>query len=234
MDPEQIQTQTPQNKFLIPLSIVVAGAMMAGAIYFGGGKSATPTNTVADPSKIEVAKVTADEHIRGNLSADVVIVEYSDPECPFCKTFHNTMIQLMSNYGPKVAWVYRQFPIAQLHSKAPKEAEATECVAELGGNLAFWSYLDKIFVTTNSNDSLDPAQLPILAASVDVDQTKFNTCLSSGKYTDKIKTDIKAAYDAGARGTPYTVLIAKNGTKVIVNGAEPIDMVKAKIDALLK
>ncbi|MEK7227561.1 MAG: thioredoxin domain-containing protein, partial [Patescibacteria group bacterium] len=171
---------------------------------------------------------------RGSITADLVIVEYSDTECPYCKVFHKTMRDILSTYGGKVAWVYRQFPIPQLHARASKEAEATECAAELGGNGAFWNYLDKIFETTQSNDSLDPAELPKIAAAIGLDVNSFNTCLSSGRYADFITKSIEEAVKAGARGTPYSIIIAKDGTKTAINGAEPFASVKAKIDLLLK
>ncbi|MSR87845.1 MAG: disulfide bond formation protein DsbA [Candidatus Zambryskibacteria bacterium] len=228
--------QVTQNKFLVPLAIVVAGALVAGAIYFGSSTNSPQVarDNTADVSELDITPVNDRDHILGNATADIIIIEYSDTECPFCKVFHNTMKEVVRTYGNKVAWVYRQFPIPQLHSKAMKEAEAMECVAELAGNQAFWSYLDKIFVTTNSNDSLDLAQLPILAASLDIPQDKFNTCLNSGKYTDFVKKSMEEAYEAGARGTPYSVIINKNGDKDVINGAEPIASVKTKIDALLK
>lgn len=225
--------QTQPNKFLVPGAIVVAGALIALAIYSGGTKvpaSRGLTDTAAEP----LPAVTSKDHILGNPSADVVIVEYSDTECPFCKVFHNTLKEIMSTYNGKVAWVYRQFPIPQLHSRAPKEAEATECAAELGGATVFWKYLDTVFTTTNSNDSLDPAELPKIASSLGLDVTAFNSCLSSGKYADKVQKSIEEAIKIGARGTPYSVLVAKDGRQTVVNGAEPIESVKAKIDALLK
>ena len=133
-----------------------------------------------------------------------------------------------------VAWVYRHFPIKNLHSRAPKEAEATECAYELGGNQAFWNYIDKLFETTNSNDSLDPSELPKIAVAVGLDAVAFNNCLSSGKYTEFVNKSIEEAVKSGARGTPYSIIISKGGEeKAVINGAEPIEMVKAKIDALL-
>ena len=225
------------SKFLIPLAIVAAGVLVAGAIYFGAGTPKTTGNSVTEPTtaSIDVKPVTDKDHIVGSVNADLVIVEYSDTECPFCKSFQGTMKEVVRTYGGRVAWVYRQFPIVQLHSKAPKEAEATECATELGGNQAFWNYINKVFDTTNSNDSLDPAQLPKIAVSVGLDETAFNKCLSSGKYTDIIKKAIGDAVAAGARGTPYSVIIAKkDGSKTIINGAEPLAQVKVKIDTLLK
>src|SRR3989344_5485116 len=102
------------------------------------------------------------------LTVPIAIVEYSDLECPFCKTFQKTLHQIMDEYGEsgKVAWVYRHFPLAQLHTKAAKEAEATECAAELGGNAAFWKYADRLFEVTPSNNNLELSQLPVIAAEV--------------------------------------------------------------------
>ena len=229
--------QNSQNSFLIPLAIVVAGGFVAAAIYFGTGSGGSPTatiNTNNQNAEIDLVPPAEKDHIIGSRNADLVIVEYSDTECPFCKTFHNTMHQIVRDYDGKVAWVYRHFPIAQLHSKAIKESEATECAAELGGNQAFWNYLDKLFETTNSNDSLDPSELPKIAAAVGLDVNAFNTCLSSGRHTELVKKSVEEAIKAGALGTPYSVIVTQDGQKVLINGAEPIAMVKAKIDALFK
>ena len=209
---------------------------MAGAIYFGSG--AKPTTDNSQPTanaNIEVPQVTNEDHYLGSKTAKLIIVEYSDTECPFCKVFHNTLKEVMNSYGTDVAWVYRQFPITQLHSKAVKEAEATECAAELGGNTAFWSYLDEIFKTTPSNNGLDPAELPKIAGGIGLDVPSFNTCLASGRYTEKVQAQIEEAVKAGARGTPYSLILDRDGNvKGVINGAEPIESVKAKLDALLK
>ncbi len=229
---ESQQTQE-SNKFLIPAAIVVAGALIAFAVYSGGAKAPVADNQ-QPTADIKTVPVSEKDHFLGSRSAKVVIVEYSDTECPFCKVFHASLKQVMSDYNGQVAWVYRHLPIPQLHSKAPKEAEATECVAELGGNQAFWNYLDKIFETTNSNDSLDPAQLPILAKAVGVDDKAFSTCLSSGKYTAKVTASAQEGFDSGARGTPFSLIIVNGKVATTINGAEPIANVKAKIDAVLK
>ncbi len=223
----------PTSKFLVPAAIVVAGALIAGAIYAGGARPTADSRQQV--AAAQVPTVTSEDHIRGNPNAELVIVEYSDTECPFCKVFHNTLNQILREYGTEVAWVYRQFPIPQLHSRAMKEAEATECVAEIGGNATFWSYLDKIFETTDSNDSLDPAELPRLASALGLDHESFTNCLSSDRYEDRVKDSIAEAIEIGARGTPYSVIMDKDGEVLsVVNGAEPIEEVRAKLDTLLK
>jgi protein-disulfide isomerase len=196
---------------------------------------------IADPNTptagdVNIAPVTSGDRILGNPNADIVIVEYSDTECPFCKRFHQTLQQIMAEYGKdgKVAWVYRHFPIPSLHPKAPKEAEATECAAEQGGNTMFWKYIDKVYEITPSNNGLDPAQLPVIASELGLDVTAFNTCLSSGKMTAKVKAQYDEGVIAGARGTPYSVLITKDEKIPITQGALPYENMKAILDSILK
>lgn len=179
-------------------------------------------------------KVTDKDHIRGSKDADVVIVEYSDLECPFCKRFHPTMQQVVKDYGNKVAWVYRHYPL-NFHQNAQKEAEATECVNELGGPDAFWSYVDKIFEKTTSNGTgFALNQLGPLAAEVGINQQSFQRCLDSGKYKDHVKEDFDTGTKAGVSGTPNLFILSRNGKKDFIGGALPIDQVKQHIDALLK
>jgi predicted DsbA family dithiol-disulfide isomerase len=120
------------------------------------------------------------------------------------------MQKVVSTYeSGKVAWVYRHSPIDALHQKSRKEAEATECVNELGGNSAFWTMLDAIYANTPSNDGLEASKLPQLAKNAGVDVEQFTSCLTSGKYASKIESSIQDAAKAGANGTPYSLLILK-------------------------
>lgn len=174
------------------------------------GASSNNANAYKTPSpEITLKEVSGDDHIIGNPNADIVMVEFSDTECPFCKRFHETLHQVIDNYGKdgKVSWVYRHFPIDQLHEKARKEAEATECAYELGGADAFWSYIDSIYAKTPSNDGLDVAELPKTAQEIGLDVAAFNTCLASGKHAEKVEADYQDAAAAGGRGTPYTILV---------------------------
>jgi protein-disulfide isomerase len=120
------------QKLGVPIAIVIAGALIAGAVYFSNG-SAPAGGGQRQPGQVleKIDGVRNDDHIIGSREAKVVIVEYSDTECPFCKMFHETLHQIVSEYEPnEVAWVFRHWPIPQLHPKAMKEAEALECAAE--------------------------------------------------------------------------------------------------------
>ena len=238
MEPEK-----RKRDYILPASILIAGLMVTVALVYNTGKK-TETQAVNPaesagtnaqlPTPNNMKPVSQDDHIFGNPNAPVKIVEFSDLECPFCKVFHATMRQIIQTYGDKVAWIYRQFPIPQLHPKAPHEAQAAECVAKLGGNDKFWAFIDKVFEITPSNNGLDPAQLPKIAGDIGLDVTQFNSCLASTYGQDRIQNDTADAGNSGARGTPYAIVINSSGKKFVVNGALPFDQVSAIINTALK
>lgn len=233
----------------VPMAIIIAGALVAGAVYFSNGGGTSTNNKVTDtpagntdttaaaparpaePTIGEVREVTKDDHIRGAQDAAVTVIEYSDLECPFCKRFHPTMQQLLEEYPNDVRWVYRHAPLVQLHSKAPKQAEATECAGEQG---RFWEMTDKIFEVTPSNDGLNMADLPMLAQEAGVPNIQqFESCLDSGKYAQRVEDDLTDAENAGMRGTPYSLVISSDGEKLPINGAQPYESVKQVVDQAL-
>jgi len=178
--------------------------------------------------------VTPRDHIRGNPAAPVKLVEFADTECPLCKRFHPALQRVVDDYPGKVAWVFRHFPIAEIHPKAPKEHEATECAAELGGEPAFWAYLDRLYAITPSNDRLDPAELPRIAQHVGLDRAPFEQCLRSGRHAARVAEDVADALAAGAPGTPYSVIVAPNGRTYAVVGAQPYAALRLVIDIALE
>lgn len=238
-DTETSEPVSQKKKSLTPLAIVVSGILISAAIMYSSGKgSPGPEARSADPpaeedrgSLEEMTPVSKDDHIRGSLEAPVKIVEYSDTECPFCKRFHVTMKQLMEKYvkDGTVAWVYRHYPIDAIHPKARKEAEATECAGEIGGNDTFWAYLDRLMEVTPGNDKLDPAELPKIAQYVGVDTKKFNECLASGKYAEKVEGHVENALATGGRGTPWSIVVGPNGKKYPLSGAQPASAVEQLI-----
>ncbi len=251
---EQIVSSNKKiGNYLTPISIIVVGILIASALYFrdnsivsnsGKGKDLV-NDAISKPAVIDVKDIRDTDHIRGDKNAKIVLIEYSDTECPFCKVYHQTMKKVFTEYGQdkKIAWVYRHFPISYgenpLHKKASKEAEATECAAELGGADMFWKYIDELYATTPSNDGLDLTQLPIIATKVGLDKAKFQTCLDSGKYASKIKEEYEAALKAGAKGTPYTVIKFEKEFIPLLNnngeglGALPYDILRQIIEQLL-
>ena len=228
------------EKLSVPIAILIAGVLIGGSLYYSNVKSAEKMANVAKTGAIPNSRtgmrpISADDHILGNPDAPLIVVEYSDTECPFCKEFHKTMRKVMDEYGKagRVAWVYRHFPISSLHPKARKEAEALECANELGGVNKFWEYTNLVYETTPSNNNLDPAELPKLATQVGLDSKAFNDCLASGKYAVKVEADYQDAIKAGGKGTPTSILVTRDGTTTLVAGAQPYANLKTTIDALL-
>jgi len=200
------------NVLYTSLAIIVAGALIAGAIYFTKTSPGNPVNNTQTITQSPRA-ISASDHILGNPDAEIIVLEYGDTECPPCKTFDTTMKQVIDKYAKsgEVAWVFRHMPIVGLHSKAPKEAEATECAFEQGGNTGFWNYLQKIYEITPANNGLDPAMLTTIAKDQKLDVAKFTECLTSGKYTSKVSADYADGLIAtGNRpGTPFIRMITK-------------------------
>lgn len=225
------------KELMMPGAILFGALVIAGAVVYGDDiKEKMQTRqpraqeqgggNVAD-SGVDVP-VSDSDHIRGNANAQVTIVEYSDLECPFCKRFHETMKQVLAEYGDKVRWVYKHFPLDQIHPKADKEAEAAECAGEQGGNNAFWAYVDRIFEVTPSNNGLDPALLPQIAQDFGLDKDKFESCLASGRYAEFVEAQFQEGMRLGVNGTPGSFV---NGEPV--RGAIPFEALKGIIDAQL-
>lgn len=225
-----------------PNAIIIAGIIIAGAIIFtnsykSSGESAVK-NLAQNPNAGIVANVTPPQqgdHVKGDLTkAKVVLIEYSDLECPFCKRFQPTANEIVSQYGDKVALIYRHFPLDSIHKKARKEAEASECAFEQGGDSAFFKYIERLYEITPANDGLDQAELPKIAKEIGLDVSKFNACLSSGKFATIIEEQLQSGIKAGVTGTPTTFVLNQKGTQESIVGAQPIETIKQTIDRLLK
>jgi len=236
------------QRLAIPIAIVIAGALIAGALFLMQGGQNQSGGAPIGQELQEISGIQSDDHILGNPQADVVIVEYSDPECPFCQQFHTTMHRIINEYGEsgRVAWVYRHFPLSQLHPKAPKEAEALECAYEQGGDEAFWAYTDRLYEITPANNGLDigvyntpgtasgtnAGQLTEIASYVNLDTEAFESCLSSGRYAARVQRDLNEVVAAGGLGTPHSFVLI-DGEQVPVEGAQPYEVMKGLVDTLL-
>ena len=245
----QNQNANQNTKILIVLLLVASffiGALTTKVSYLEKGvpigteaknnaPGPNPTSVPAPQAAAANPKaVTNSDHITGNKNARVTLIEYSDFECPFCKTAHPTMKEILKTYGDKIRLVYRHFPLS-FHVNAQKEAEAAECVANLGGNDKFWNFVDAIFERTTSNgtgfalDKLGP-----LASELGINQAEFQTCLDSGKYEKLVKDQTAEGTTAGVSGTPTTFLVDAKGNSQSIVGAQPLEAFKTAIDQALK
>ena len=235
----------PLNAQTLLVVLLIAVSFFTGYLFFkvqnlekgtaGSDQAPAPDQQAAPALNLDAMPVVTDkDHIRGSKDANLVLVEYSDFECPFCKRFHPTMQQVLEEYGNKVAWVYRHFPLS-FHQNAQKEAEASECAAEQGGDDVFWKFTDAIFERTESNGTgFALTALKPLAEELGLDGEKFQQCLDSGKYANLVKEQMDSGTKAGISGTPGTIIVAKGGKKDLINGAVPFEDVKTQIDALLQ
>ena len=235
----------------ILVGVLVVAVFVIGTLYFkvktlekDKGKQLTQQNEVTKVQapgqpKIETADnvlpVAPDDHIRGDKTAQIALIEYSDFECPFCKRFHSTAQQVVDEYAGQVMWVYRHFPLV-FHQNALLEAEASECAAELAGNEGFWKYADMIYERTASNGtSFTKEQLVELAVEQEIDKTQFSNCLQSGRHTQAIKDEMDAGAQAGVTGTPGNILLnTKTGATRLISGAVPFEELKKTIDEMLE
>jgi len=185
----------------------------------------------------KVRRVSASrDHVYGNPNAPVSLIEYSDFECPFCKRFHATANEIVDAYGGKVNWVYRHFPLSMHNPGAQKEAEASECVAQLGGNDAFLKFANAIYARTKSNGNGFPLdQLVPLGKEIGLDEKQLKECIDAAKYASRVQEDLDEGIQVGITGTPANFLLRNDTGEVILKvGAQPSDAIKPDIDKLLR
>lgn len=239
---EHNETQKKSKRdFLLPASILIAALLISGAVFYNAGKSNSANknnggNEVVEQesgSAKDVQPISRKDHKLGSDDAPIKIIAFTDLECPFCKEYHLVLKQVMKEMPGKIQFVLRNFPLTSLHKQAKQEAVASECVADLGGEDAFWNFVDKIFDSTKSNDGLDLTLLPTFATQVGVDKADFEKCLTSGKFDDLIASNIEDGNKSGLRGTPYSVVIAPNGQYIPLSGYMPADQFKQALENIL-
>lgn len=215
------------QKLSTPVAIIIAGFLIMVGIFASGGVSKGKVDTnvkgndIQAPTNVSLNPVSASDHILGNLqTAKITIVEFSDLECPFCKTFHNALHASFDKYPGQIAWIYRHFPLDNIHPKTRMEARASECAASIGGNDAFWKYIDLVFATTPANNGLDANLLPVFASKIGLDKVAFASCLASTKFDEVVQSQYEDGVNAGVAGTPHSIVIMPDGSQIPIKGAD--------------
>lgn len=190
----------------------------------------TPQNTPAAAVTPGPVTIDVDDNpAKGPADAKVLIVEFSDFQCPYCARFtQQTLPSILSEYSDRVRFVFMNFPLTSIHPDALKAAEASECAYDQG---AFWEYHDLLF---QNQSALDVESLKSYAASLGLNTNEFNDCLDSGEKTDDVEKDMTAAQKAVQEanldrfGTPAFFINGKH-----FGGAQPFEAFKQVIDAAL-
>lgn len=234
MHPENGKKKIPIS---IPAAIITAGVLIAIALILGRDSGTAPAMRKGiqknDAVEQPLAPVTlrTDDPLRGDQKASIVVVEYSDSDCPFCQRFHETMKEVVATSKGTVAWVYRYFPLS-IHPNAKNEAIALACVKNIGGNEAFWNFLDTVIDITLTPEK-SASMLTTLAKEQKIDSALFATCLANPSIAKMVDDQSTEAQALGARGTPFSVVFnTKTGAQKVIPGALPIEEVQKIIASL--
>ncbi|MBI4591863.1 DsbA family protein [Candidatus Uhrbacteria bacterium] len=165
---------------------------------------------------------SADDPSLGSSSAPVVIVEFAEFGCPYSQESSFVVRELALAYPNDVHFIYRDFPLTDLHPIAQKAAEAGECAQDQG---KFWEYHDKLY---QNQSSLTEDRLVEFAAELNMNVYQFESCLDSNRYADEVLEDYQAGVGAGVRGTPTFFV---NGNRI--PGAIPKEILSALIESIL-
>ncbi len=189
--------------------------------YVGTLRGKFSARILMDVARVEVAE--AGSPAKGPAGAPVVIVEFSDFECPFCGRVNPSIEEAISTYGDQLRVVFRQFPL-NIHPRAQKAAEAALCANDQD---KFWQMHDALFVDQRK---LEVADLKAKASALGLDQAKFDECLDGGKQAARVAADLADGQAAGVTGTPALFI---NGR--VISGAVPFaDLAKIIDDELLR
>lgn len=187
-------------------------------------EAAGPPAAVQPPAADRVVQVgTEGRPSRGALVARVTVVEFTDYLCPFCRQHaQGNLPALLRRYGDRVRYVVRNYPIPQLHPRAPFSAIAAECAFDQD---KFWEYHDRLFATDNHDD----ATLKQIARELRLDARRFDRCLDRGETAARVDADIRDGNAAGVTGTP-TLFV--NGRPV--EGFVPLEVFQQIIETELR
>jgi protein-disulfide isomerase len=179
-------------------------------------KTKTAVRLTLEPPRVTVS--AGSSPAKGPANAPVEVIEFADFQCPYCQAVSPTVTRVLTTYGDRIKFVFRNYPLAS-HQQARPAAEAAQCANEQG---KFWQYHDRLFGEPNK---LSDAELKQTAAALGLNAAQFNKCVDDHKYLSVVDTDAEAGNEAGVTGTPAFFV---NGR--LLSGAQPFDAFKRVID----
>lgn len=182
-----------RGQFVLFIIALIAGSAAFARLSHSGEMA--PAKPVSEAT-LEERLVRPGSHATGDLNSPVTVVEFGDFECPMCGLAQKTVDQMLKDYGDKIRFVFRQYPLVHAHSQAEKAAEASECAAEQG---KFWQ-AEKLFYQKQSD--LSVKALKGYAQQLGLDTNKFDECLSSGAMAARVQQDMADGNAVGVVGTP--------------------------------
>jgi protein-disulfide isomerase len=225
------------TKLTVPAAIVLAACILgASHIVYGMVSQGQPR---AAASYFSGKPVDSSDFVEGKKDSRVFVVEYSDPECPYCVSLHPTMKQLRNDFGGSVAFVYRHYPLTQIHRNAFDESKAIQCAGTLGGAKKLYEYVDVLYGYKFGNQTTElPASGKEDAASlVGLDKDSFAACVQSDAAAQAVNMSVNDGTQAGVDGTPTTFVLSetRKGYEIVATivGAQQYDYFKAAIEQAL-
>lgn len=208
----------PFDKIKVKLISDLTNQKQQGAVndYIDGLRKKTKITYKMERPRTAVS--IDDDPGKGNKDAPIVLIEFSDFQCPFCKRVRPTIAQVLSTYGKDVYYVFRDYPLG-FHSQAKDAANAAECANEQN---KYWDFNAELW-NTQGQHTID--KLKEIGVQLGLDASKFNKCVDSKKYFAEIDKDQQDGIAAGVTGTPaYSI----NG--IFVSGAQPFETFEQIID----
>jgi protein-disulfide isomerase len=194
---------------------------------------ADPVDLTVDPVQDVIGKIdTGTDNPRlGPTDAKVTIVEYSDFQCPFCARAEEIVQgEVLKQYGDKVTFIYKQFPLTSIHPWAEPASIIGLCVYKQAGNDAYWKYHTAVFKAQKEIPNENPAdKLLALAKDAGADQAKVKACFDAGETKPVVDATLAEAEAIGVNSTPTFFI---NGRRL--SGAQSLDAFKAIIDPELQ
>jgi protein-disulfide isomerase len=184
--------------------------------YLNRLRSDSNVVVLLSPPRVQVGYDPA--RVWGNPKAPVMIVEFSDFQCPYCHQVEPVIKDLLANYGDKISLAYRDLPLKQIHPQAEMAAEASRCAGEQG---KYWEYHDQLFKASK----LDRDALVEYARTLKLEDKQFDSCLTNGKYREDVAKDLREGMQAGVTGTPTFFI---NG--MTLSGTQPKESFARLID----